>query len=79
MLLFQMVPQAALLASQVWAEGATYDEVLEELKTNKINLFRSWVNDDRPWAFKVGAFRKSLSSEYQRKRMNFFASLFKGS
>lgn len=64
--------------SQVWAEGETYDDVLEELHARQMDVFRKWVNDSRTWAFRVEAFGKSLSIEEQRARMNFFAPLFKG-
>lgn len=62
----------------VWAEGVTYDDVLQDLKQNKMDMFTKWINNQRTWAFKVGAFGKSLSSEEQRIKMNFFAPLFKG-
>ncbi|KAL8271312.1 hypothetical protein Esti_004751 [Eimeria stiedai] len=63
---------------EVWAEGETYEEVLRELQTHKIEVIRKWVNSERTWAFKFGAFGKSLSSEVQKKKMGIFAPLFKG-
>ncbi|OEH76651.1 tRNA guanosine-2-o-methyltransferase trm11-like related protein [Cyclospora cayetanensis] len=63
---------------EVWAEGETYEAVLQELQGRRMPDFRKWVNADRTWAFKVGAFGKCLSSDEQRRKMTFFASLFKG-
>ncbi|KAL8424586.1 hypothetical protein Efla_003702 [Eimeria flavescens] len=63
---------------EVWAEGETYNELLQELQTKKIDVFRKWVNSERTWAFRFGAFGKSLSSEDQRAKMSFFSPLFKG-
>ena len=67
------------LFDQVWASGRSYEEVLEAMKTEeKKKEFTTWINKEKPWAFYVGAFGRSLSSEEQREKMNFFSSLFVG-
>ncbi|EPR63243.1 hypothetical protein TGGT1_277860 [Toxoplasma gondii GT1] len=64
---------------EVWAEGETYEEVMEQMqRPENLSLFRRYVNDRRTWSFRVKAFGKSLSVEEQREKMNFFAPLFSG-
>ncbi|KAL8446014.1 hypothetical protein Emag_004866 [Eimeria magna] len=77
---FKVMQRSLLIKAfvDVWAEGETYEEVVKELQIHKIELIRKWVNSERTWAFKFGAFGKSLSSEVQKQKMSFFAPLFKG-
>ncbi|KAL8438108.1 hypothetical protein ACSSS7_000473 [Eimeria intestinalis] len=79
-LCFKVMQRSLLIKAfvDVWAEGETYEEVVRELQTHKIGVLRKWVNSERTWAFKFGAFGKSLSSDVQKEKMSFFAPLFKG-
>ncbi|KAF8822648.1 hypothetical protein IE077_000498 [Cardiosporidium cionae] len=63
---------------EVWAEGRNYEDIRKKLFEDGLECFKSHINKDLTWAFKIVACSKALSQEYMAEKMAFFSCLFCG-